>query len=434
MKIKQNKKRKMKLWKKILLVILVGIVIFGICFGYKTYKNGGGLSGMLATMVGHDEQTKKNLPELKLLLLGVSTDESDNAPADTIMIVSYNPNTQKANLLSIPRDTYVGKNKNKATPSDKINCLYSLGIDKMLTAVNDLTGLDIHYYAVVKTEALIKLVDAIGGVDFYVPMNMKYTDTSQDLFIDLKEGMQKIDGNKAEQLLRFRKNDNNTTYSEEYGGNDTGRMRTQREFIEAVLKQTLRPSNVFKLGEILDIANKYLETNLDMGYLKDYIPYAVEFSTENLTTGVIPGINNQLPPTSKKWWFFEPNKKEMEELIHGVFYTETEENKNENEVDSNQVVTSKIAKSEIKLEVLNGTGKSSNLQQAVKILKQNGFKVTKTGNTSQISKTIITNKKEIDNETIQEIKSILSTGNITNNKNLSSKVDITIIIGSDFNK
>jgi len=249
-KIKEEKaekqtKKKMKTWKKVLIVILVILAILGGWFAYKTKKNGGGVSGMLATVVGHDEETKKNLPELKILILGVSTD-TDAELTDTIMIASYNPNTQKANLLSIPRDTFTGKNPKKAVASQKINSLYNINKtpDKTLAAVNELTGLDIKYYVVVKTEALIKLVDAIGGVKFNVPMRMKYTDTSQNLVIDLEEGEQLIDGNKAEQLLRFRHNDYQkgvgmTSYPSEYGDNDFGRMRTQRDFIIATLKQIL---------------------------------------------------------------------------------------------------------------------------------------------------------------------------------------------------
>ena len=166
-KLKSSKKKKSKIWLKVLIVVIIILAILGGWFAYKTKKNGGGVSGMLATVVGHDEETKKNLPELKVLLLGVSTDLGDNAPTDTIMVVSYNPKNQTANLLSVPRDTYVGRSKLKATPSDKINSLYSYGgAEKTLEAVNRLTGLDIQYYAVVKTEALIKLVDAIGEVDF----------------------------------------------------------------------------------------------------------------------------------------------------------------------------------------------------------------------------------------------------------------------------
>ena len=457
-KSKNREKKKMKLWKKILIIILLIAIAFAGWFAYKTHKNGGGLTGMLATVVGHDENTKKNLPELKVLLLGVSTDLGDTAPTDTIIVASYNPNTQKANLLSIPRDTYIGKNKNKATPSDKINCLYSISVDKTLHAVNDLTGLDIQYYAVVKTEALIELVDAIGGVDFNVPIDMYYTDPTQNLKIDLKAGMQEIDGEKAEQLLRFRKNNNGTTYPEEYGDNDTGRMRTQREFIMAVMQQTLKPENIFKIGEILDIAGKNIETNLDIGYLKDYIPYAVEFSTENLTTETIPGINKQLPESTKEWWFFEADKEETAELIQKLFYSETgseqgESTEGENDgsttnlantssnkstvnttANSTTTTNTKLAKSEIKIEVLNGSGETSKLQQAVDLLKEKGYDVVKTGKTSAISKTIITNKKELDDETVKGIKSVLGVGSISNNKNLSSKVHVTIVIGSDFNE
>lgn len=71
------------------------ILIAGSVFAYKVYKNGGGMSGMLATVVGHDENTKKNLGEFKCLILGISTDQENVDLTDTIMVASYNPNTQK---------------------------------------------------------------------------------------------------------------------------------------------------------------------------------------------------------------------------------------------------------------------------------------------------------------------------------------------------
>ena len=448
-KLKSSKKKKSKIWLKVLIVVIIILAILGGWFAYKT---------------------KKNLPELKVLLLGVSTDLGDNAPTDTIMVVSYNPKNQTANLLSVPRDTYVGRSKLKATPSDKINSLYSYGgAEKTLEAVNRLTGLDIQYYAVVKTEALIKLVDAIGEVDFNVPINMKYDDPTQNLHIDLKAGEQKINGDKAEQLLRFRKNNNNTTYPEEYGDNDTGRMRTQREFMMAVMQQTLKPGNIFKIGEILDIANKYLETNIDFSYIKDYIPYAVEFSTENLQTETIPGINKLLPEKAKQqWWFFEADEDETESLIQKLFYSE--ENTEGNSLDGNNVVGNKtsnqnstntnsvkvnnttktnsstntlatssttikkLEKSDIQIEVLNGSGDTAKMEKAVELLKESGYDVTKTGKTTSISKTIITNKKELDSDTVKEIKNVLGVGSISNKKNLSSKVHVTIVIGKDFNQ
>lgn len=429
-----NKRKKKKIWKKILLIILLIIIIAIGWFIYKTQKNGGGLSGMLATAVGHDENTKKNLGEIKVLILGVSTD-LDSELTDTIMVASYNPNTQKANLLSIPRDTFTGKYKSKATASQKINCLYNISRDpkKTLDAVNEITGLDIKYYVLVRTEALIKLVDAIGGVEFDVPIDMYYTDKTQNLVIDLKAGTQTINGEKAEQLLRFRHNNDGTSYPIEYGDNDFGRMRTQRDFIMATLKQTLKPGNIFKIGQILEIANENVETNLQLSYIKDYVPYAVEFNTENMETATLPGTTPDLKETNNVSVFIV-DKEKTKTLIQSMFYPETIESEETNTISNNTVETNNTVNttSKIKIELLNGSGNKDNLEKAKTMLENAGYEVKKTGKTSTISKTIITNKKNITNDKLREIKETLGVGSITTNQLSGSSIDISIIIGKDF--
>ena len=328
--MKNNKnKKKRKILKRVLLVLLIILLIGGGVFAYKVFKNGGGMTGILATMVGHDENTKKNLSEFRCLILGISTDQENVDLTDTIIVASYNPNTQKATLLSIPRDTYTGKNPAKATAYEKINAMYSRKHrpDETLKAVNEITGLDIEYYVVVKTEALIKLVDVIGGVTFNVPIDMDYDDESQNLAIHLKAGEQKLDGDKAEQLVRFRHNNNGTSYPEDYGDNDIGRMRTQREFILQVVKQTAKPENIFKIGQILDVAKEYVITNIDFDVAKDYIPYAVEFNTDNLLTEVLPGT-----PSNKNaagTWVYLHDAKATKTLIQELFVNrdKTEEEK-----------------------------------------------------------------------------------------------------------
>lgn len=438
---KIKNKKKMKTWKKVLLVIILIILIATGWFVYKTQKNGGGVSGMLATVVGHDENTKKNLSEFRVLLLGISTDLQGAELTDTIMVASYNPNTQKATLLSIPRDTYTGKNPSQAKASEKINALYSFtkGPEATLKLVNEITGLDIEYYVVIKTEALLKLVDAIGGVDFNVPIDMDYDDPTQNLHIHLKAGQQHLNSDQAEQLVRFRHNNDWTTYPEEYGDNDTGRMRTQREFIMQVMKQTLKPENIFKIGQILDIANEYVITNIELNYAKDYIPYAVEFSTENIVTGVLPGINTN--KNISKTWVFVHNQKETDALVQELFFDrdlEEEENTETNETDNtsgtNTTSTNKtVSKSDIKIEVLNGSGNGNTFQKAVKELKNAGYTVSRTGNTNNTSKTTIIDKKETKEVLLKNIKETLGTGYISNSEaNSNSKVDVTIIIGKDF--
>lgn len=441
---RRKTKAKKSTGKKILIGILI-VLLLGIAwFTYRTYKNGWGLSGMLATVVGHDENTKKNLPEIKVLILGVSTD-LDSQLTDTIMVASYNPNTQKANLLSIPRDSYTGKNTAKATASLKINALYNIEKtpEKTLKAVNEITGLDIKYYVIVKTEALIQLVDAIGGVEFNVPIDMKYDDPTQDLHIDLKAGTQKLDGEKAEQVLRFRhsnpdKNGVMTTYPSEYGNDDFGRMRTQRDFISALLKQTLKPGNIFKLGEILEIAHKNVETNLELSYIKDYIPYAVEFNTDNLQTATLPGTTPDMKDTNNVS-IFVINKKLSTELIQSMFYVDsTEETENNTITNSLNTTINSISSTttvkddELKIELINGSGNTSKLEEAKTKLEEAGFTVKKTGKTSTISKTVITNKKNATEEQLKNIKQVLNAGSISTNKQASSQVDVTIVIGEDF--
>ena len=309
----QKNKKKFSIINFLLKLFLFIIVILGILIGllyYKTQENGGGLRGALITILGLTPQEVENLETKNVLLLGVSKD-LDSTLTDTIIVCSYNPKTQTAYMLSIPRDTFVGKNQNTAKGTDKINSLYSKSPEKLLEKVSDITGMDVEYYAIVDNNALIEIVDIIGGVNFNVPIDMDYDDPTQDLHIHLSQGMQKIDGKKAEQLLRFRHNNDGTSYPVEYGDNDYGRMRTQREFISETLKQTLVIKNIFKSKEILDTVFNNIETNMEIKELLPYIPDAVEFDINSI-------ISNQLPGESKKLnnlWFFVYDKKETKNLV-----------------------------------------------------------------------------------------------------------------------
>ena len=436
-------KKKMSAFKKVVLVLLLIILIAGGVFAYKWHKNGGGLSGMLATVVGHDENTKKSLGEFQVLIMGVSTDQAGVDLTDTIMVASYDPNKQDAVLLSIPRDSYTGSNPKKATADKKINALYNITKDpeETLDAVNELTGLDIQYYAVVKTEALIELVDAIGPIEYNVPIDMDYDDVTQDLHIHLKAGVQEIDGEKAEQLLRFRHNNDGTSYPSEYGDNDIGRMRTQREFITAVVEQTVKLENITKLGSILDIANRNLITNINFNTLKDYLPYAVEFSTENLKTASLPGSVPDLRQTNNVS-IFVVDEEETEQLVQELFYPEQlEEEQNANTTNETSTSTNSTnttsssktkTKSDIKIEVLNGSGSSKTLQNVIDDLKQKGYNVSKTGTTNTTSKTTIINKKDVSSTIMQDIEQVLGIGTVQDSEANSSKVDVTIILGKDY--
>lgn len=437
---KTNKKKKSKSGKVLLFLIIVLIAV--ICaISYKITQNGGGMQGLLSTLVGHDEETLKNLDTIQILLMGVSTDNGGKL-TDTIIIASYDPKNQKASLLSIPRDTFIGKNPKSGTGSDKINALYQKGPEKALEKVNELTGLDIKYYMVIENQALIELVDVIGGVEFYVPMDMNYDDTSQDLHIHLKEGLQKLDGDKAEQLLRFRKNNNYTTYPEEYGGDDYGRMRTQREFMIETAKQTISAKNILKIKDIIDIIYEYVDTNLSISIIKDYVPYAVNIDISSIQSVVLPGASYG-PPTYPLW-FFIADKEKTATVIEELYGTDEEASETEiieddkTETNNNsETIKTQVDKSEaskIKIELLNGTGSKQDLVEVKKKLTQMGYQVITTTTTTSTAKTTIINKSDVDSQFTDNIKEILGTGYVSTSSVSSSNVDITIIIGKDYSK
>ena len=136
--------QKIKKKGKIFLIILVICAIAGINFAKKINELDG---NWIAALFGHNEETLKNLEPLQILVMGESTGMSD-----TIIVCSYNPKTQKASMLSIPRDTYVTNGNYKYSALNKINCVYNRGEnpEKTVEAVNELTGLNIKYYVIKK--------------------------------------------------------------------------------------------------------------------------------------------------------------------------------------------------------------------------------------------------------------------------------------------
>lgn len=411
-KVKKSKKNKKKVLIVLALISIILIVAGGV-LAYRANKLGGGMGGLIAATLGHDENTKKNLDTLTFLALGKSQNLTD-----TIIVCSYNPNTQQASMLSIPRDTFVGTNKNKATAMQKINALYQVSPQKTLDAVNKLTGLNIKYYAMIDTKSLREVVDAVGGIYFDVPRDMKYTDTSQDLYIDLKKGYQLLDGNKAEQLLRFRHGQKlSDTYSSEYGEQDLGRMRTQREFLIEAAKQILQLKNVFKIGEFIDIAHENLETNIPVSLIKDYIPYAIEFDTNNIKSDMLPGSAGTFNSVS----LYISDTKETKQIVNDLFNFGN--GSNDQDIDL----------SSINVEILNGSGVKSNLTQVTDMLKELGCNVVETDSTKATSKTTIINRTAQEENIAVYIKNTIGLGTISEGKE-SGDIDFTIILGKDYNE
>ena len=307
---KGKKKKKLRIGRIIFLIIIMVCVIVGIIFAKKLSDLEG---NWMALLLGHDKETVKNMETLQILIMGESTGMSD-----TIILCSYNPKTQNVSMLSIPRDTYVTNGNYKYSAYNKINSLYSGGKtpEKTVQAVNEITGLNIQYYILVDTEALIKLVNLIGGVYFDVPIDMNYDDDGQDLHIHLTKGYQKLTGEQVEQVVRFRHNNDGTSYPPDYGNEDYGRMKTQRNIIIEVVKQTIKLKNITEIENIVNIMEEDVKTNVNFNSIIDYVPYVVNIDMNTIKTFQLPGISEN---RGGYGWFFYHDEEETKKLVDEFF-------------------------------------------------------------------------------------------------------------------
>lgn len=436
-KKEDKKKNKKHTLRKVLLTLLLIIIVIGIIFFIHVQKNGGGLKGIVTTVIGSSAEKEKELQDIYLLVMG----KSENM-TDTIMVVKYSAKNQSASMLSIPRDTFTGDDEKRARASDKINSKYiNGGAQDTLKEVNELTGLNIRYYLIIDTKALRDLVDAIGGVEFDVPIDMDYDDVTQALHIHVKKGLQLLNGEQAEGVVRFRHNNNYTSYPVSYGDNDLGRMRTQREFLKILLKQLMKPTNITKINNLLKIAQEEVETNIDWNTAKGYVPSLFGFNTNNLVTNALPGEAKYANGVA----VFIANPIKTKELINTMFlqvvnnteqneektdtYTNTTKNSKKNEITTSS--TTLKPKSSISLQLINATGSKKRFEAAKAQLKAQGYKIQGEAQTTPIDKTIIINRKDLNTEDVEAVKSLLGTGKIAAGKT-SEKNSITILIGKDY--
>ena len=160
---------------------------------------------------------------------------------DVIMLISYDTKAQSVTIMQIPRDTYVEIGDHFY---HKINGVYNYFVTEAQNNGSknpDLDGLwgfasfleenlcvKIHNCAIMSLDGFSGIVNTIGGVDMYVPQDMYYPDPEQNLYIDLKQGYQHLDGDKAEQFVRYR-------YG--YVDGDIGRGNAQKLFMAAFINK-----------------------------------------------------------------------------------------------------------------------------------------------------------------------------------------------------
>lgn len=267
--------------------------------------------GMGGLFTGYDDvdeivEVEKETGKVNFLLVGIDKEAS---LTDTIMIASYDLDNAKVNMLSIPRDTrmYIG------SKYQKINAAYSIskngkknGVNGTIEAVSRLTKIPINFYIEFNLSAFRDTIDALGGVYYDVPQDMNYDDPEQGLSIHLKKGYQLLDGDKAEQLVRFRR----------YPMGDIDRVKVQQNFIKALAEQKLNLSVIERIPELYSTVSKNLKTNLEVSDVARYAHNLSDLTAENINMYEVPGIANGTDYGASYWI---ANMTELKELVEVTF-------------------------------------------------------------------------------------------------------------------
>jgi len=214
-----------------------------------------------------------------IMIMGVDERDDDVGRSDTLMIATIDPKKDQAALLSIPRDTRV---KIKGHGYDKINAAYAYGGHKLTeSTVEGLLGVDVEHYIMINTKSFQKIIDAIGGIDIDVEKRMYYEDPWDDdggLVINLRPGMQHMDGKTAMTYVRFR---------DEEG--DIGRIKRQQKFMKACMDKLVSPSIIPKLPTVITEVMDSIKTDLSMRQLLEFAGTLKSAQKNGLKTEMVPG-------------------------------------------------------------------------------------------------------------------------------------------------
>lgn len=242
----------------------------------------------------NDDAINKEEGQYLILLVGVdkngNDDNTDFTRTDTIMLVSADTKTGKMELLSIPRDSRV-KIRDKF---DKVNHAHAFGgIELTMQTLRQFLGLDIDYYVQVNYQALINIVDALGGVDYDVPEGINIHKGK----VKINPGPNHLDGNEVMWYLRTRNI---------YNNGDIGRVNTQQAFVKAMVDEMVKKSKDMNLMTFISNYIKYVKTNLPMSAMLDLAGHINSFSSDKMSTNTVPGMEQTINGTS--YWIPDYDK------------------------------------------------------------------------------------------------------------------------------
>jgi len=329
--------------------------------------------------------------------------------SDTMLLVHLDPAKQSISILSVPRDTQV------TLPQEgllKINQANVIGGPKAAAQVvsQNLNGITIDRYVRISTGAFREMVDLMGGVDVFVPVDMKYVDETQHLNINLKAGWQNLNGSKAEQFARFR--------NDQYG--DIGRVQRQQQMIRALREKLMNPAMLTRIPEAIKIFQRYIDTNLSSEELLALASFGLGLKQDNFRMVMLPGRFSTPEEFQASYWIMDTDA--MDQVMHEYF-----------DLSSVAVISHQNSGTDLRIAIQNASSNPHAGSQMATYLQSKGFNnvyVVKDWPDPQAETQVIVQRGDL--QSASALESVMGMGKIVSASTGDLESDLTIRVGADW--
>ncbi|MUG95941.1 LytR family transcriptional regulator [Scytonema sp. UIC 10036] len=378
--------------------------------GQETHK--GPLPGELWSNISQYQLTRP----MNILIMGIEpvpgsvdgSPESFSGNSDTVLLVRLNPENKTIRVLSIPKDTMIaipekGLNKVSEANAKGGHVLAARVVSRTLN------NAPIDRYIRLSSSGLRQLVDQLDGVEVFVPNPMVPKDPTGRSSVNLVSGWQTLNGEQAEQFVRFR----------EEGLGDLERVQRQQAFMLGLKERLYSPTVKPKLPQLIRLMRRHFDTNLKVEEMMALVNYTLNIERDKFQMTILPGIFSRLSADPNSYWLDLTGRIDLLDEYAGVTI-------------SGMSPTVKPT-SQLKIAIQNASTKPQLAEKAIKYLKDKGFakvySVPDWSDTRSESKIIVQKGNRQAGEQIQEI---FGKGQIEVSGTGDIESDITIRIGKDW--
>ncbi|HCW51275.1 MAG TPA: hypothetical protein DGR79_04300 [Clostridiales bacterium] len=338
---------------------------------------------------------------------------AEGSRTDTMMLVSVDTTTADVGILALPRDTRVIISGREDFGYDKLGHAHAYpdgGPEALIATVSEFLDVPIHYYVRVNSAGVARIIDLLGGVEVYVEEDMYYVDPWQDLVIDIKAGLQVLDGEKAVGYLRYRG-----------GKSDVDRIERQQRFLEALKHKLFSLGAIAKVPSLIAEIADCVDTNMTPGEMLSYARLAMKVDMPKVRMGVLPGdIETIQDPGRPPLSYYVVREDECAELVDILIWGVDRE-----------------ANAEITVEVLNGTEVPGLAGLFAAELRRQGFDVVSVADADRHDLTVteIIDRSRDDDKLRRLSQAVLRytpLAELGRARAVRGRPEFTVIVGQDY--